>query len=281
MLVNLPEPQNVAASPAQRAPQRRTGRRAARRRRRYIAFLVLLASCAGIVCLAVAATLTWRDAGVVPQRALLAAPAARPSMGVPSSFASASALAVEDAQARRVYRHSIVPGGVHTAAEVVRAIAADPVVAAHYTGINTGRLRSERLAKPLSAHVSYRIGDQVYWTKARLTMAAGEHVLTDGNTTLRARCGNIISIVRRTPTFAGEPEAIEFDLPEDIATTPAPFVTDATPPPLRNVPPVVPLRWSVATLYSIPAPGVLPLLGLGLLAAWMASQRLRRRVTRA
>ena len=181
-------------------------------------------------------------------------------------------VAVDPAPARRVYRYSVVPGGVRTPAEVVRAIAGDPVVAAHYAGLDTSRLRVERLAQPLSAHVSYRIGDQVYWTGRKLQLPAGEEVLTDGDTAVRARCGNLISTVRRTPTFAGEPEEAEFDLAiEPVALDvappmplPAPKVVALAPSP-RSAPPREAFRRTVA----IPAPSALVLLGFAMVAGVM------------
>ena len=114
------------------------------------------------------------------------------------------------------FRYSIVPGGVRSKEEVMQAILRDPVVADHYAGVVPALLRSERLTEPMSAHVSYRIGDKVYFTRKKLTLNAGEKVLTDGTTTMRERCGNILSMDPLAPAIEGaEPAAPEFDLHVD------------------------------------------------------------------
>jgi hypothetical protein len=94
---------------------------------------------------------------------------------------------------RLAYRYSIVPGGVWSADDVVQAIEDDPVVAAHYHRLDLSRLRSEVLAEPRTAYVSYRTGQDIGWTSRRVQVGAGEAVLTDGTTTIRARCGNVLS----------------------------------------------------------------------------------------
>jgi hypothetical protein len=229
----------------------------------------------GVALVAVALSFaSWTQGPSAPQPG--SQPVAQAAQGSPGPSLAAQArpsVAGDREPSRRVYRHSVVPGGVHTPAEVLRAIAGDPVVAAHYAGLDTSRLRVERLAQPLSAHVSYRIGDQVYWTGRKLQLPAGEEVLTDGETSLRARCGNLISTVRRTPTFAGEPEEAEFDLTIeplalDVAQPmplPAPKVVAFQPRPPAAPPPREPARRVVA----IPAPSALVLLGFAMVVGVM------------
>lgn len=94
---------------------------------------------------------------------------------------------------RLAYRYSIVPGGVWSADDVVQAIEDDPVVAAHYHRLDLTRLRSEVLAESRTAYVSYRTSRDIGWTSRRVQVGAGEAVLTDGTTTIRARCGNVLS----------------------------------------------------------------------------------------
>jgi hypothetical protein len=113
--------------------------------------------------------------------------------------------------ARQVYRYSVVPGGVRTPEELIEAMAKDPVVAGHYAGIDKANLTSGRLSEPLQAHVSYRIGDRVYWTKRKLTIQAGEQIVTDGKTLVRGRCGNNISVAPLLPTLDNEPKPDVFD----------------------------------------------------------------------
>jgi hypothetical protein len=114
-------------------------------------------------------------------------------------------------QARPIYSGSVVPGGVYTIEELRAAIARDPIVAAHYGNINLAEMRVIALTAPRSAYVSYRRGDRTYWTRNRVWLKAGETVLTDGATTVRARCGNCVSAVKQEGVAAIEPAHGELD----------------------------------------------------------------------
>jgi len=92
-----------------------------------------------------------------------------------------------------VYRHSVVPGGVRSALEVDRAIRLDPVVRAHYRGLDVANLRVVTVTEPQTAYVSYRVGDQIHWTGQEVSLEPGEQLLTDGTIEIRARCGNLVS----------------------------------------------------------------------------------------
>ena len=116
---------------------------------------------------------------------------------------------------RPIFRYSIVPGGVRSSSEVARAMQLDPVVKNHYAKVTPAALRSETLSAPMTAHVSYRVGDKVYWTKKTVALPAGEKVLTDGTTMLRQRCGNIISMAPLAPALEAEPAIPDFDLHVD------------------------------------------------------------------
>ena len=116
------------------------------------------------------------------------------------------------------YRYSIVEGGVHAGIEMRQAIERDSVVAAHYAGLDPSQFRVERLPVRTEAHVSYRIGPEVFWTRKKLVLEAGEKVLTDGTNIIRARCGNRVSIEEVAPVRGQEPAADTF---EEISESPA------------------------------------------------------------
>jgi len=59
--------------------------------------------------------------------------------------------------------------------------------------------------------VSYRLHDRVYWTKHKVRIRSGETILTNGQTEVRARCGNCISMAPLLPTSDEEPPPMEFD----------------------------------------------------------------------
>ena len=63
------------------------------------------------------------------------------------------------------------------------------------------------------AYVSYRIGNRVFWTRKPVRIPAGETLLTDGETEIRARCGNAVSDIAREPVSDVEPMAAELDEP--------------------------------------------------------------------
>lgn len=121
-----------------------------------------------------------------------------------------------------VYRHSVVSGGVHSLDDVERVVATDPVVREHYAGVSVARLKVVRTPARRSAYMSYRIGDRVYWTSKKIALAEGEAVLTDGKTTIRARCGNLVSDEAMAPTSEQEPAVAAFDAVEPRPATAAP-----------------------------------------------------------
>jgi len=83
-----------------------------------------------------------------------------------------------DVVTRPHYPYSVVPGGVHSTMELASA-GRDPVVAAHYARVNMASARIETVRAPRRVHVSYRIGDRIYWTKRKVTLSPGERILTD------------------------------------------------------------------------------------------------------
>jgi hypothetical protein len=120
-----------------------------------------------------------------------------------------------DATSRRpVYPYSIIPGGVVSAAELRSAMAQDPIVAAHYAAFDLAKARVFRLQEARSMYVSYRRGDDVFWTSKKLRLAVGETLITDGQHISRTRCGNQVSDAPRMPvSLAGDPEPQILDRP--------------------------------------------------------------------
>lgn len=131
-------------------------------------------------------------------------------------------------EGRKVYPYSVVPGGVRDGQELKWAADHDPVVKAHYAGFDFDHAHIVRLALDRTAHVSYRIGNKVYWTRRRVKLKKGETLLTDGKMTARTRCANRVEDVPQKAISAEEPAAAKFDepgLPEGtaVAGPPPPF----------------------------------------------------------
>jgi hypothetical protein len=195
----------VSAQSHPKMPYRRSrSRRGSRRARRFLAIgALLVAGMTGVLLVASLSLFAPDEASGRQAARDTAAPAPAPQIRN---------------QTRILYPYSVVAGGVHSARDVVEAIAADPVVAKHYVDIEAHSIRVVNVVAPRSAYISYRIGDRVYWTKHTVLLHQGEQVLTDGTREIRARCGNRISDVPQEPTSTSEPDVAEFDR----AVAPAP-----------------------------------------------------------
>lgn len=101
---------------------------------------------------------------------------------------------------RMVYPFSVVAGGVESAAEVQAAVDDDLLIAAHYSAIAVPQLKPVKQVGDVHRYASYRMDGAIYWTSKPVTIKDGELLLTDGATTLRGRCGNMLSETPREPT---------------------------------------------------------------------------------
>jgi hypothetical protein len=111
-----------------------------------------------------------------------------------------------------VYRYSVVPGGAFDRAELAHVVRTDKVVAAHYADFDVERARPVPVSAPRAVYVSYRKGDKIYWTSKKVTLQAGETLLTDGLNEMRARCANRISDLPRFPVEQNAPDPGTLDL---------------------------------------------------------------------
>ena len=157
---------------------------------------------------------------------------------------------------RIIYPYSVVPGGIHSSEGLRQAVARDPVVGLHYSHFNLARIRVARLKTAQSAYVSYRIGNQIYWTRRKLKLAKGEEVITDGVHYARSRCGNRISSTPQAPTSIQEPPPEKFESP--LVTPIAGLRSDPPVFPYEPIPPVfIPSRSSVPSGFIPPIPIVI------------------------
>src|ERR1051326_2661340 len=117
---------------------------------------------------------------------------------------------------RPVFPYSIVPGGVRNAAELQAAAKADAVVAKHYADFGIAQARPKFIPPLLAMFVSYRRDNQVFWTKNRMVIPAGETLISDGENLARVRCGNRLSPIAVKPVAASEPTTEELNEPKFI-----------------------------------------------------------------
>ena len=153
---------------------------------------------------------------------------------------------------RPSYPYSVIAGGAYSPEEFRYAHTRDAVVRAHYSDFNVDHVSLVRLTDDRLEYVSYRVKNQVYWTKKKLRIPRGELLLTDGVQYARARCGNRLSDKPHTATNLHEPDLqlslppISYDLlPRlDLAEPPGvgglpteePRTTPVEPSPLANLP---------------------------------------------
>lgn len=117
---------------------------------------------------------------------------------------------------RPVFPYSVVPGGVLDAQELQKAASTDPVVGKHYSDFRISRARNIQLDRPMAMYVSYRRNNQVFWTRNKMMIPAGETLISDGENLARVRCGNRLSPVAAKPVAATEPDKEELETPEFI-----------------------------------------------------------------
>ena len=122
-------------------------------------------------------------------------------------------LSAQSLSQRPIFPYSIIAGGVRDAHELQNAAAADSVVARHYSDFRISQARTIQLNRPLAMYVSYRRKNQVYWTKNRMVIPAGESLMWDGENLARVRCANRLSAIAAKPVAASEPTTEELSEP--------------------------------------------------------------------
>jgi hypothetical protein len=172
---------------------------------------------------------------------------------------------------RVLFPFSIIPGGIGSSLELQNAIDNDPVVAKHYADFNVANAHVGPLNRERSVFISYRIGNEVFWTKRMFILHKGETVVDDGNHAARARCGNRISVTPQAPVSSQEPTPEVFDRVqnhEDFYVRNAPIGSSLSLPPPNSVPmgnyfaeaenvtfyspPILPIWWGPSSAPIVP-----------------------------
>jgi PEP-CTERM motif-containing protein len=189
----------------------------------------------------------------------------RASQVLPDSFwrranlhkdlAFAAALSVRPVRARAhipsVYPYSVIPGGVSNTADLRHVATSDYVVRRHYANFDFAHARLERAREAREVYLSYRIRNTVFWTRKRVRLYPGELLLTDGNITARARCGNQISETPKPEVSDEEPDEDVLDRPvTEVASAPSmPIHPMLAPPDLPVGEPAAPTLFAGAFIF--------------------------------
>jgi len=139
----------------------------------------------------------------------------------PSIENGSQPVARAQAPERLVYNFSVIPGGVRSGQELERAEARDPVVRRHFADFVVGQFRIVRLPAPENVYVSYRVVNDVFWTKKKIRLAKGEPLATDGVHYARIHCGNRVSEVPQVKTSPLEPTVAELETPVPLPPRPS------------------------------------------------------------
>src|SRR5258708_17188984 len=133
------------------------------------------------------------------------------------------------------YPYSVVPGGVKDPGDLRYAALRDYVVRRHYAHFDYNHARLVRATEARQVYLSYRIRDNIFWTRRRIRLHLGELLLTDGKITARARCGNQISENAKPEVSNEEPDADILDRPvAEIGPMPSLFTRPALAAPARK-----------------------------------------------
>jgi hypothetical protein len=196
---------------------------------------------------------------------------------------------------RIAYPYSVIPGGVANADELKHVMEYDPVVSRHFRGFDYSRARLVQASEKEAMYVSYRIGDRVYWTRRKVSLHAGETLITDGKIMARARCGNRVAMLPLDTGSPLEPSTDELEQPivlrDSLPTLPALTAVNTAPtklpaavvPPAKGgwwfIPPpiYVPTGSSGGPLAVTPEPGSILLISTGLAAVYWRSRKNRKK----
>jgi len=197
-----------------------------------------------------------------------------------------------DVPDRVVYNFSVIPGGVENQQELERAESRDPVVRRHFADFVISQFRIVQLPAAEDVYVSYRVINDVFWTRKKIRLAKGEPLITDGVHYARVHCGNRVSEVPQPETSPIEPTVAELETP--VPLPPRPSAAIEKPVPFQHfIPPRAGLAIGVAGFpvifltggnvppnnhhFPTPEPGTLWLVSSGAGAASLYWRRLRNR----
>jgi hypothetical protein len=168
----------------------------------------------------------------------------------PGGMAATNAVgAVRYVNGRAIFPYSVIPGGVQSSDDLLTAVYSDPVVGQHYSDFDLQHVKFFTIDHDAYFYVSYRIPAGVFWSKTRIRIHRGEHLLTDGTLIARTRCGNRLATLPMLPVSNYQPAVVELEFPGELTAPPAPFT-----PTVAHIVPAVP----GTPFFLIPPPFIPP-----------------------
>lgn len=142
------------------------------------------------------------------------------------------------------YNLAVIKDGLTSIEDFKRHVQDDAILYSRFANFDWASARIIQLPA-MRVFVSFRRGNQIFWTKGLRTVESGAWAITDGHTTVLMRCGNEISFVPERPNQDLSPGLIETpetdappaislpSLPPDITTAKLPLasVESLLPPP--------------------------------------------------
>lgn len=176
-----------------------------------------------------------------------------------TDFSSQPAELAKDGRA--LYPYSVIPAGAQNEGELRSAVAHDAIVARHYADFDLKKTRVTRLSAAQALFVSYRVGNQIFWTKNRMTLPAGETVLTDGAHMARTRCGNRVSQLPGEPVLKAEPSPEAMEVPAGAGPLAVPVAPAEMPLARPSTTGIVVPETPTGSIFIPPVPPIFPLGG--------------------
>jgi uncharacterized membrane protein YgcG len=130
---------------------------------------------------------------------------------------------------RLVFPYSLVPGGVHSVAELRKAFKDNPEYAAMFPGFDFTKAHLVHIKQ--WAWVNFRKNDKVGWAKEPVLL--DEDIISDGRYMIRLRCANKISTTPQVPVDPSVTDEV-LNTPELPPVDVPPATTEVTVQPVET-----------------------------------------------
>lgn len=136
----------------------------------------------------------------------------------------------------RKWRGLCPKNSAQTQEELRQTIAADPVLANHYTTFDWSNATTKTTEKETEAFVYHRINNILEPTTKPIKIPKGDRFVTDGRQSIRLQCcNNYVPVVPEPPDFEFDPPSAGPPTPHEIAIPPITTTTVTWNYPIQGV----------------------------------------------